>query len=147
MNEIEAAIGIEQVKRLDGFLAARAANFSILSKRLTESPHLEMFEAAQPGQNSHYCLSILLDPGIARLRFEIVSRLNAKGIGTSIYYPRPVPHMTYYRQRYGFSLDSYPVAARISENSIALPVGPHLAVEDMHYIADGVLETLGEFTK
>ncbi len=147
MNEIEAAIGTEQVKRLNGFLAVRGANFAILSKRLAESPHIGLFEPSGCGQNSYYCLSAILKPEIVSSRFEIVSRLNAKGVGTSIYYPKPVPHMSYYRQKYGYSSGSYPNAALISESSIALPVGPHLGVDDMHYIADTLLETVGEFLK
>jgi dTDP-4-amino-4,6-dideoxygalactose transaminase len=63
-----------------------------------------------------------------------VAKLNAEGVGTSVYYPQPVPRMTYYRQRYGWRDGSYPNAARISDCSIALPVGPHLTGEDMQYI-------------
>jgi dTDP-4-amino-4,6-dideoxygalactose transaminase len=63
-------------------------------------------------------------------------------VGTSIYYPRPVPHFTYYRQKYGFSLKSFPIAAKISNNSIALPVGQHLNEEDMNYIVQILKEAI-----
>jgi dTDP-4-amino-4,6-dideoxygalactose transaminase len=143
MNEIEAAIGIEQVKRLDSFLARRAANFGRLARGLRGCPHIDLFiEPTEKSRNSHYCLSILLKPAIAQARFDIVNALNKRGIGTSIYYPKPVPHMTYYRDKYGYDPEAFPNAARISYNSIALPVGPHLNDADVDYIAEGVVEAI-----
>ena len=65
---------------------------------------------------------------ILRRRFEL-------GVGTSVYYPQPVPRLAYYRNKYGSDLSLYPNAARISDQSIALPVGPHLARGDVEYIA------------
>lgn len=146
MNEIEAAIGIEQVKRLDDMLARRAANFAVLDRRLRGHPHLELFSRpAAAFQSSHYCLSVLLKPSLVAFRFEIVSRLNGRGVGTSIYYPQPVPHMTYYATKYAYGSGSFPNAAWISNNSIALPVGPHLGEADMTHVADTLLAIIEEF--
>jgi dTDP-4-amino-4,6-dideoxygalactose transaminase len=147
MNEIEAAIGIEQVKRLDDMQSRRTANFATLDGRLRGNRHLDMFDLSPPGQNSHYCLSVVLKPSVAELRFDIVSALNKRGVGTSIYYPKPVPHMSFYRTKYGYGTDSFPNAAWISYNSIALPVGPHLGIDDMNYVAEAVLETVADFAK
>ena len=145
MNEIEAAIGIEQVKRLNDILARRAANFAALDRRLRDHPQLALFSAPPANrQSSHYCLSVVLDGSLAGSHFEIVSNLNKRGVGTSIYYPAPVPHLSYYRNRYGYRAETFPNAAWISYNSIALPVGPHLGVDDMHYIADALLDLVAE---
>lgn len=146
MNEIEAAIGIEQVKRLDGILSQREENFAALHRRLQGHADVQMFATAKQGcASSYYCLNVILGPKLAPARFEIVGRLNGKGVGTSIYYPRPVPHMTWYRTRYGFGADTFPNAAWISGSCITLPVGPHLNGDDMAYIADVLLATVEEF--
>ena len=63
-------------------------------------------------------------------------------MGTSVYYPRPVPHMTYYREKYGYGDDTYPNAARISYRSIALPIGPHLDPEDMEYVIETIKKAI-----
>ncbi|HZH28333.1 MAG TPA: DegT/DnrJ/EryC1/StrS family aminotransferase [Azospirillaceae bacterium] len=145
MNEIEAAIGIEQVKRLDFILERRAANFAALRAGLSGHPDITLFEGPPAGGvDSHYCLSAILSDRCAAVREKIVAAINARGVGTSIYYPRPVPHMTYYTQKYGFAPDSFPVAARISGNSIALPVGAHLDTGDMAYVADSVKAAIAE---
>ena len=88
-------------------------------------------------------MGILLESELVEKRPEIMHQLKAKGIGTSIYYPHPVPHMTYYREKYGNI--AYPNAELISNSIIALPVGPHLSLAEMQEIADGISKVLIEF--
>jgi dTDP-4-amino-4,6-dideoxygalactose transaminase len=139
MNEIQAAIGSVQLKRMGGFLAARERNYRTLSKALAGAPGVGQLQSTQGRfRSSYYCLSVILDAPLARQRGEIIARLNAEGIGTSVYYPQPVPRMSYYRDKYGWQDGAFPAAARISDCSIALPVGPHLDADDMNYIATHV---------
>jgi dTDP-4-amino-4,6-dideoxygalactose transaminase len=49
--------------------------------------------------NSYYCLTIILKNELSRFRLEIIKKLNNSGIGTSIYYPQPVPRMKYYQKK------------------------------------------------
>jgi perosamine synthetase len=137
LGEIAAAMGIEQIKRLPFFLKRREENYRALELALREIPELRLLESSHGDyQSSYYCLSALLKKPLQARRFEIVSLLKEKGVGTSVYYPRPVPHFSYYRDKYGYGTDSFPVAAEISNSSISLPVGPHLGKEDMSYIAE-----------
>jgi perosamine synthetase len=145
MNEIEAAIGIEQMKRLDGILAVRERNYRALHRALREIDEITLLETTNGVfQSSYYCLSILLNTRLAALRFELVSKLNAAGVGTSVYYPKAVPDLTYYREKYGFVPGRFPNASWISDASIALPVGPHLNEDDMAYIAATVRAAISE---
>ena len=77
---------------------------------------------------------------------ESAGRLNAAGVGTSVYYPHPIPRLVYYREKYGEDLARFPNAARISDQSIALPVGPHLGVDDMNYIAHELTTIVRDLT-
>lgn len=146
MNEIEAALGIEQLKRIDSFLAAREANYNLLYELLQDIDELRIVDSRSTGASkaSFYCLSVLLNDTLIDNRVKIVAAMKARGIGTSVYYPRPVPHMTYYKNKYGFPGDSFPIAAHLSNASIALPVGPHLNIEDMQYIAKYLKESIME---
>jgi perosamine synthetase len=145
MNEIEAAIGIEQVKRLDGILATRERNYRALHRALGEIDEISLLATGDGVfQSSYYCLAILLNRRLADLRFEFVSKLNAAGVGTSVYYPKAVPDLTYYREKYGFASGSFPNASWISDASIALPVAPHLDEDDMAYIAQAVKTAITE---
>jgi Predicted pyridoxal phosphate-dependent enzyme apparently involved in regulation of cell wall biogenesis len=143
MSEIHAAIGIEQLKKIEDFLRQRQINYEALTAGLREIPEISLFQSTNGDFiSSYYCHSVMLSDQLAPKRFEIVKYLNENGVGTSIYYPRPVPHFTYYRQKYGFSLKSFPMAAKISANSIALPVGQHLNEEDMNYIVQILKEAI-----
>lgn len=148
MNEIAAGLGIEQLKRLPGFLARRRDNFEILRRGLREIEEIEVMpgggDVPPKDINSCYCLSAILKPAFLDRRPQIVDQLKAAGIGTSVYYPKPVPFMSYYRQRYGYREGAFPVADWISSGSISLPVGPHLAEDDMHYIVTELKKAIGK---
>ncbi len=144
MNEIEAAIGIEQLKRVNGFLAKRSENDSALRKALDG---IDEITCLAPGggdfEHAHYCLVVVLSDSIAAKRYDIINGLRDLGVGTSVYYPGPVPHMKYYREKYNLGGIAYPNAARISNQSIALSVGPHLNAEDMDYVGKMFKKVLG----
>ncbi len=143
LSEMQAALGIEQLKRMSQFLKQRKENFEVLSEGLKALGELTQLKSSHGDyQSSYYCLSILLNKALSSKRFELVDYLKKNGIGTSVYYPKPVPHMSYYKMKYNFNEQSYPVAAWISNSSIALPVGPHLNGEDMEYIVKTVKEAL-----
>jgi dTDP-4-amino-4,6-dideoxygalactose transaminase len=137
MNEIQASLGIEQLKRMKEFLRRREENYKALSSGLSGVGEIGLFESSQGEyQSSYYCLSVLLKGRLEKKRYEVVTYLKDHGVGTSVYYPKAVPHMAYYREKYGYEEGSFPVAAKISATSIALPVGPHLGVEDMNYMVE-----------
>jgi perosamine synthetase len=137
LSDINSAIGRKQLERIGEILSRRRANFSTLLAAVEGIPLLTVLRPqAADAESSYYCLSVVLDGALAERRNEVVRRLNEAGIGTSVYYPHPVPRLTYYRSRYGYSPEQFPEASRISDRSVALPVGPHLGDEDMLYIAD-----------
>ena len=143
MNELQAAIGVIQVDRLTGFLEKRKENHEIISEKLKGVETLHQFESSNGDfQSSYYCKSIVLQGGLEKKRIEMIEALAARGVGTSIYYPRPVPELTYYRKKYGYTKGQFPEAAKIANQSIALPVGPHLLAGDAEHVADSVMETV-----
>ncbi len=143
MSEMQAAIGVCQLDKLPRILAARRRNFTHLKTALLTNTSLQVIDSLSPYcQNSHYCLVAVLPPILAPRRNEIMLALKEKGIGTSIYYPQPVPSLRYYREKYGFNPALYPHATYLSNASIALPVGPHLTENDMDVIANAISEVL-----
>lgn len=146
MSEVHAAIGIEQMKKLPNFLLQRRENHERLVAGLKEVPGVTVLPQPMDERfcSSHYCLGMMLDEGKADKRPTLMKVLGEKGVGTSIYYPQPVPRMTYYREKYGYEEDRYVNAAAISDRIIALPVGPHLTLADMDYIVQATKKTWSE---
>lgn len=147
MSEMQAALGRTQMARIDENLRMRRENFELLRELLTGLP-LHVLDAQTPNaKNSHYCLVAVLDERIAPKRNAIVARLNAEGVGTSIYYPQPVPRMQYYKNKYGYDGDRFPQATRISDGSIALPCSGHINADDVRYIARTFKQAIDEESK
>lgn len=145
MSEMQAALGRSQLRRLEENLKKRGQNFEVLKRALLSLPDLRVLDAQDSEQkNSHYCLVVVLEGRLGSYRDTIVARLNAAGIGTSIYYPQPVPRMKYYRDKYGDDTSRFPNALHLSDHSLALPVGPHVGEEDMKYIGEKFREILRE---
>ena len=143
MNELQAAIGVIQVDRLTGFLEKRKENHEVISERLDGIEQIHQFESSYKDfQSSYYCKSIVLQGGLEKKQIEMIEALAARGVGTSIYYPRPVPELTYYREKYGYTIGQFKEANVIAKRSIALPVGPHLEAGDAEYIADALIDVI-----
>lgn len=137
MSEMQAAMGRVQITKLPEIRRRRRASFERLRDRLKQVGGVRVLDSQDArGPSSHYCLSVVLDAPRQGRRDEIVARLGEAGIGTSVYYPHPVPRLAYYREKYGYDAQRYPAAAAISDGSIALPVGPHVSETDVDYIAD-----------
>ena len=145
MNELQAALGIEQIKKLPRFLKTRSTNALHLRKRLNECNAVTLLsDTVAGGIASNYCVTALLNEQLAPKREALVTKLKAQGVGTSVYYPRPVPHLDYYQNKYTLPIENFSNAAQISYGSIALPVGPHLSPEDIDYVADVIIEVIPE---
>ena len=78
--------------------------------------------------------ALILDKSLDRNK--VLFDLKKKGIGSSIYYPHPIPMLNYYKKKYGYMNKEFPNACEISYKSITLPVGPHLTIKHMDYISN-----------
>lgn len=145
MSDINAALGRKQLERIDEILERRRDNFLRLKAALNGVNDIQIIDARDDDtRSSHYCLSVVLTGSLKGNRQELVARLKENGVGTSVYYPQPVPRMSYYREKYGYQAEAYPHAATISDESIALPVGPHLSNDDVDYIGQTFAQVVKE---
>lgn len=143
MSEIHAAIGLEQMKKINNFLKIRQKNFNFLLRKFIKLK--DVFILKNNDRNflsSNYCLSIVFNKINISNRTKIINYLNKKGLGTSIYYPKPVPLMSYYKKKYKYNSLNFKNANIISEQSIALPVGPHINNKSLNFIQKVVKESV-----
>lgn len=139
MSEGQAAVGLCQLDRLDGFLAKRTENSDALLAGLAGVDEIVIFPVNYgKARSGRYCVNITLTERSEINRGELIQALNAAGVGTSVHYPVALPLARYYQDKYGYSGDAFPVARWISDSTISLPVGPHLDEEDMAFVANTV---------
>lgn len=144
MSEMQAALGVTQLAKLPEIAERRAANFRALKEALAGIEGVSVLDARDSrAESSHYCLVAVLQGPLAGRRDAIVRALNERGVGTSVYYPHPVPRLSFYRTAFGYDSALYPGAETISDRSIALPVRPHLDAADMAAIAEALAAAIG----
>ncbi|HEY7608068.1 MAG TPA: DegT/DnrJ/EryC1/StrS family aminotransferase [Alphaproteobacteria bacterium] len=143
MNEVEAAVGLAQMAHLDTWQDARARNYRGLRNGLAELDEVTVF-APQKGsaRSSYFCLNAVLPRDGSVSRDLVIDRLKARGVGTSVHYPKALPLMSYYRERYGYRPGQFPVAEWLGDQSISLPVGPHIGADDIRYIVSEFKEAV-----
>jgi perosamine synthetase len=146
LGEVAAAIGVEQMRRLPGWLHRRERNFRMLARGVSRIDDVTVLDTDDQGalRSAHYCLGALLAPPLAKHRESIIDGLKGQGVGTSVYYPRSLPDTRYYRETYGYPHGSCPVATRISSDSIAFPVGPHVREGDIDRMTETFRTVLEE---
>lgn len=131
MMDIQAAIGLEQLKRLPGFNEKRRQNAAYFNAKI------ESVITPQEKQDYHHIwhqYTIRVNHG--RDRDSAVQQLNEAGIGTGIYYPVPIHQQEYIRKMLGEV--SMPVTEKMSREVISLPVHPMLSMEDLETIVTEV---------
>ncbi len=129
MTEMQAAIGLVQLGKLERFTAKRRANAAYLTERLEGV--ITPYEA--PGsRHVYHQYTVRVSDG----RDRLAERLRERGIGTGIYYPLPVHRQAVY-QRLGYA-DHLPVAEKVCEQVLSLPVHPALTQENLDKIVQEV---------
>ena len=137
MTDIAAAIGVAQLKKLQGFIERRRENADYLSSKL-QVPGI-VTPAVMSGCEHVFHLYTIKVTGECHIgRDNLVRRLNEKGIGAGIYYPLPIHKQPLY-SKMGYR-DSLPVSERVSGKVLSLPVHPQVSRRDLDFIIDVIRE-------
>ena len=138
-TDVQAAIGIAQLEKLDRLLALREE----VARRygeLLEGVEVEPLCADDADhRRSWFVYVVALPRGSDRDR--VIAELRAAGIGTADYVPC-VHLQPYMRETYGFSEGLCPVAEDIASRTIALPFFPQLEAEDQERVVDALRAAL-----
>jgi dTDP-4-amino-4,6-dideoxygalactose transaminase len=141
MTEIMAAIGVTQLEKLPTFLEKRRRNARRLTEKLNEVERLMLPVEPEGYRHSWYLYTVRLRNGSRAERDKVVEELRKHGIGAAVYYGTPIHLMPYYRQ---FATHSLRETEEASEQVFSLPVHPGVTLKDIDYIADSVIEVVGQ---
>jgi len=131
IDEIRAAIGIEQLRKLRAGNQRRTALSQLYRDHIAQNnPALIVPFQSHPGESACHIFPVLLPQGANRKQF--MDGMKAAGIQTSIHYP-PIHHFTYYQQNLPLS-PRLPVTERVAACEVTLPLFPALTEEDIEFI-------------
>ncbi len=148
MTEIQGALGVVQLKRLEQFTEQRIANAAFLTRRLSGALQTPIVRSGYRHVYHQYTIQVPGDQS------EWMTRLRERGINTAIHYPTPIHLQPFYRDH----KSSYrcvnaqgtatpangamqlPVTENAAHHVLSLPVHPALSEEDLVTISKEVLE-------
>ena len=138
MTDLQGALGLVQIEKLEGFIAERARWAAWYRAHLGDLDWLRLPQEPAQGRHAWQAFVCTVDPARAPLtRNEMMERLHGAGIAT-----RPGTHavhmLGYYRERYGFEAGNFPAARDAERNTLALPLHNRMTREDYDHVGDSL---------
>lgn len=145
LTDLQAALGLSQLKRLDSFLARRreivaAYNAALAPLDWLRTPGLR--HPADAETTSWHLYTLQVDFGaLGRTRTQIMAELRTAGVGAHVLYI-PVHLQPWYRRTYGYAPGKCPVAEAFYKRALSLPLFPAMTDADVDQVI-GAVTSLG----
>jgi len=136
MTDMQAAVGLVQLAKLDGFIAERNRWANFYREQLGDLAWLRHPVAPYDGRHAWQAYVTTVDPQRAPLpRNALMARLHDAGVAT-----RPGTHavhmLGYYRRRFGYAADDLPGARDCERDTMAIPLHNRMTADDYRYVVD-----------
>lgn len=130
MMDIQAALGIHQLARVETNWQKRKALWDFYQRELIDLPVTLPAEPEADTKHGYHLFTLLIDePRSGISRDEFLEAMYEQCIGTGVHY-LSVPEHPYYQQRFGWRLEAWPHAMRIGRQTVSLPFSPKLNEQD-----------------
>ncbi len=143
MMDIQAAIGIHQLPRIERYLTRREEIWRRYDEAFAELPVILPAPAESNTKHARHLYTLLVDIdrlGISRDDFQ--QALHERNIGTGIHFIALHLH-PYYADTYGYKRGDFPNAEFVSDRTISLPLSAKLTDEDVEDVVNAVVKVLG----
>lgn len=140
--DLNCALGISQLSRLDEWLARRREIAAMYDHELRECPFVRPLMRTEETEHAYHLYVIRLQEEALRAgRAEVFAALRAEGIGVNVHYI-PVHMHPYYRERFGTGEGLCPRAEEAYRNILSIPIFPAMSETDV----DDVIEAVWKVT-
>ncbi len=133
LDTMQAAVLRVKLKKTDVSIAVRARHAAHYTERLSGIPGIRIPSVKPESHGVYYVYNILVPN-----RDGLALHLKEAGVGTSIYYPKPL-HLQKCFKNLGHKEGDFPVAERVCKEIVALPMYPELMDEEVDYVCDSIL--------
>jgi len=145
MTDVQAAIGLHQLDRLEGFQRRRREIVAAYTKGLGDQVAIQLPVERTDVESAWHLYVIRLN--LAKLTIDrntFIEELKARNIGTSVHY-LPVHMHPFYRDKYGYKPEDCPVAADAFTRMLTLPLHPGLSDQDVQDVVAAVRDIIAAY--
>lgn len=139
MTDIQAALGISQLGKIDGFIERRNEIALYYNELLRDIELISLPMMKEKIRHGWHIYTILLDKSINRDKF--FKYMRKENIGVNLHYI-PVYRHSYYAENFSFSKKDYPVTEDVFKQIITLPLFPEMTEEDVEYVVSSILKII-----
>jgi perosamine synthetase len=132
LDEMSAALGLSQIKRLDDLLNKRARVAAWYTTRLQHDELIEVPHIVETTTRMSWFVYVVRIKPPAQ-RDEVMKRLAGAGVPSRPYFT-PIHLQTFYRERFGYQRGDFPVTEYLGDVSLALPFSGVMAEEQVDYV-------------
>lgn len=144
MMDLQAAIGIHQLQRVESYWQRRQAIWRSYNEALASLPLGLPSDPGSDTRHAHHLYTVLVDEaktGINRDAF--LNAMTAHNIGVGVHY-LSIPEHPFYQQTFGWKPEDYPNAMKIGRETVSLPLSAKLTGDDVADVVRAVTEALSE---
>lgn len=135
MSDIQAALGVEQLKKCDALMHKRAEKVRIYREQLQDLP-LRFQEAIPDIIHAHHLFMVRLElPALNCSRDQVLEKLHQAGIGCAVHFI-PVHEHPYYQRHFGPIHTEVPQATAAGQDLLSLPLYPDLSADNQERVID-----------
>jgi len=142
MTDLQAAVGVPQMRRVGELITRRSANAERLSAGLADVPGLRLPSARDGRTHVWHQYTVRISDDAPVSRDDVTKTLEARGIGYGLYYPRLMHDYPCYDGHPRICRDDTPLARAAAAQVVSLPVHQHLSGTDLDRIVSAVREAL-----
>ncbi|MBM3542753.1 MAG: polysaccharide biosynthesis protein, partial [Alphaproteobacteria bacterium] len=140
LDELSAAVGEVQMRRLDELLAARARVAALYERHLASLDGLELPRRVPPAEVSWFVYVPRLEAGLDR---DVAIRLlGERGVQCRPYFP-PIHLQPYFVRKYGYREGDFPVTEALAKRTISIPFHGLMSEAEVLYVRDCLREVIG----
>ncbi len=138
MMDLQAAIGIHQLARVEDYRNRRAAVWKRYNEAFRGAPLVLPAPVEAGTRHAYHLYTILIDDARAGIsRDGFLDGMTRQNIGVGVHY-RSIPEHPYYARTFGWKPEDYPNAYRIGRQTVSLPISPKLSGEDVEDVIRAV---------
>jgi dTDP-4-amino-4,6-dideoxygalactose transaminase len=147
MSDLQAALGLPQLDKLDAMYARRQVLRAYYDAAFGQLEGVDVVQLNPRGRSALHLYQLLLDPERLKIsRAAFLAEAHRLGIELSVNYT-PIHLFTWYREHLGFRQGDFPVAEYCGANVISLPFYPSMSDADAAWVCEGLVGLIAAHLK